>query len=323
MTRAVVMSLVVAAALLLSGAAGGSDAPSVEAPSGTLVFVSGTNRLTAIDVASGRRTVRRVASVASCAAEVYVSGGRVIFGGMRKGRTIVFSAPLSLDAPPMRLGGAHAYVPSATDGRVWLAGVDCSRPRMTGVREVTVDGRVTVESGRRVPGSWLAGAVPGGLVIQRRRTLLVWDPSTDRTVRRLDVDAVTEVHGNRLVGCDARCRSLLIVNAETGERVAVRRSGRHRLELGAEFAPDGSVLAAPAYRNRRWSVALVDPRDGTSTILPGSRTGRAYPELSWAATGWLFIRAGARRMMAYRQGTPRAVTLPFRAPREAIAFTAG
>ena len=52
-----------------------------------------------------------------------------MFAGLRRGRTTVFAAPLALDRPPVRLGAAHAYVPSATDGRVWLAGVDCDRRR--------------------------------------------------------------------------------------------------------------------------------------------------------------------------------------------------
>ena len=42
------------------------------------------------------------------------------------------------------------FVASATDGRVWLAGTDCDRRRMVGVREVTVDGDVTVESDHRM-----------------------------------------------------------------------------------------------------------------------------------------------------------------------------
>ena len=62
---------------------------------------------------------------------------------------------------------------------MWLAGLDCDRPAMVGAREVTVGGRVTVASRRRVPGSWLAAAVHGGLVVQRGRSLLVWDPSTE------------------------------------------------------------------------------------------------------------------------------------------------
>ena len=51
-----------------------------------------------------------------------MTGGHVIFGGVRRGRTIIYAAPVSLDRPPTRLGGAHAFVPSSTAGRVWLAG---------------------------------------------------------------------------------------------------------------------------------------------------------------------------------------------------------
>ena len=113
----------------------------------------------------------------------------------------MYSAPLALDGPPVRLGSAHVYVPSATAGRMWLAGVDCDRGTMVGVREVTVDGRVTVESRRRVPGSWVAAAVREGLVVQRGRRLSVWDPRTGRTVRRLRLEAVTETRGDLMLGC--------------------------------------------------------------------------------------------------------------------------
>src|SRR5829696_6089835 len=65
-------------------------------PAGTLVYTSG-NRLHAIDVASGRRRVRKVASVATCGPQLHVIGGRVVFAGVKRGLTTVFSAPLSLD----------------------------------------------------------------------------------------------------------------------------------------------------------------------------------------------------------------------------------
>jgi hypothetical protein len=176
-----------------------------------------------------------------------------------------------------------------------------------------------------VPRGWLAGAVEDGLVIQRRRTLAVWDPQTRANGRRLPLEAVADTHGNRLIGCrPSRCRELVIVDAGTGDQVPVRPKRPYRLDLGAEFSPDGALLAAPAVANRRWSVALADTRDGTTTIIPGSQTGRAYPALSWAASsGWLFFRAGGERIMAYRPGVPRAVALPFRLPRRALAFMAG
>jgi hypothetical protein len=301
-----------------------SSADPAQTPAGTLVSIVRSNRLTAIDAASGRRTVRRVRAVASCGMELFETGGHIVVAGVIESRTVVFSVPLSLDRPPRRLGSAHAFVPSATEGRVWLAGVDCSRKTMLGVREVTVDGEPTLASDRRMPGSWVAGAVKGGLVVQRRRALYIWDPRTAGTGRRLDLDAVIAARGNLLVGCAAgsNCREVAILDADSATEIRPRLEG-HRLHSDAAISPDGSLVAVPARADRRWSVALVNTRNGTTSIVAGSDTGESYPELSWAAsTGWLFFRAGTQ-VMAYRPGEPRAVKLPFRLRRDAFGFVAG
>jgi hypothetical protein len=293
-------------------------------PAGTLVSIVDSNRLTAIDAATGRRTVRRVTQVAGCGPELFETGGHVVFAGIVKTRTVVFSVPLSLDRRPRRLGSAHAFVPSATEGRVWLAGVDCTQKRMVGVREVTVDGEPTLSSDRRVPGSWVPAAAEDGLVVQRGRASFLWDPRAPGTGRRVDLDAVTATRGSLLVGCAAgsNCDELAIFDSKTGAEIGIRHEG-HRLQADATISPDGSLVAVPARANRRWSVALVNTRDGTMSIVPGSDTGDSYPELSWAAsTGWLFFRAGTE-VMAYRPGEPRAVKLPFRLRRDAIGFVAG
>ena len=293
-------------------------------PAGTLVYVSGSNRLTSVDVASGRRRVRVVPAVAQCGPELHVTGGHVVFAGLRGDRTTVYAAPLALDRPPVRLGAAHAYVPSATEGRVWLAGSDCDRSALTGLREVTVDGRVTVKSPRRVPGSWLAAAVPDGLVILRGRSLRVWDPHTGHTVRRLGLASVTESRGNLLLGCNRRCRDLAFADATTARTVVARPPGHRRHYLGGALSPDGRLAAAPTERRLRWSVALVDTRSGATTMVPGSRTGTTYPQLAWArSSGWLFIRGRGGRLRAFRPGATRAVRLPLRLPPEAPDFAAG
>ena len=333
MTRPQILTaLAIVALLALPGCGGDSPRATApqsrvgEQPAGTLVYLSGSNRLTAVDVASGRRRVRKVSAVATCGPELYVTAGHVVFAGVKRGRTTVFAAPVALDRPPVRLGAAHAFVPSATEGRVWLAGVDCDRTAMVGVQEVAVGGRVTVASPRRVPGSWLAAAVHGGLVIQRGRSLLVWDPSTGRTLRRLPLAAVTESHGDLLIGCTirSRCSDLAVVDAATPRTVVARPTGRRRLDMGAALSPDGTLLAAPARRNRRWSVALVDTRSGATAIIRGSQSGTTYPQLSWArSSGWLFIRGRGGRILAHRPGAPRAVRLPLRLPPRAAAFAAG
>jgi hypothetical protein len=323
--------LLAAAVSGYGGAAGhrapvGSEASPDTSPAGTLVFNFRSNRLAAIDVATGRRTVRRVSSVAACGPELSVTGGHVIFGGVRGGNTVVFSAPISLDRAPKRLGGAHAFVPSATPGRVWLAGTDCNRQTMVGVREVTVDGRTTFASRGRLPGAWLENAVDGGLVLVRRRALAVWDPHTGTAGRPLPLAGAADAHGHLLYGCArrSRCREMLILDTATRGRVLVQQRRPYRLDLGGEFSPDGSLLAAPAIRDRRWSVALIHTRSGKTTIVPGSNTGSVYPDHSWAASSrWLFFRAGRGRMMAYRPGAGRAMTLPLRIPRRALGFVAG
>ena len=165
--------------------------------------------------------MRRVA-VASCGPELFVTGGHVVFAEVRKQKTIVFSVPITLDQPPRRLGSAHAFFPSATDGRVWLAGVDCNKRKMVGVKEVTVEGKVTLQSHRRVPGSWLSGAVERGLVLQRAHSLSVWDPSTGRTRGRPNLEAVIALQRNRMFGVGGRVAGRSLQAGPHG-RVLARR----------------------------------------------------------------------------------------------------
>jgi hypothetical protein len=127
----VLLTLAVAVLLVLLAAQGGAESVRGERPAGTLVFSFGTDRLMSIDVASGRRTARKVSSVAACGPQMFVTGGHVVFAGVRNARTVVFSAPVALDRRPTRLGTAHVFVPSATEGRVWLAGVTCTRNAMS------------------------------------------------------------------------------------------------------------------------------------------------------------------------------------------------
>ena len=269
-----------------------------ERPAGTLVYVSGSNRLTAVDVATGRRRVRKMPAVAQCGPQLHITGGHVVFAGMSKGRTTVFSVPVALDGPPVRLGAAHAFVPSVTPGRVWLAGMNCDRPQMIGVREVTVDGREVAASRRRVPGTWLAAAVRGGLVIYRERTLLVWNPSTGRT-RRLTLAAVVAARGDLMIGCTAssKCGDLAIADAATSRTVVARPGPHRRLDHAVALSPDGRQLATPALWNRRWSVALVDTRTGATSPRAPNQEGAAMsrpivvavacflPVAAWAHAG--------------------------------------
>jgi hypothetical protein len=123
-----VSALGLALAAALAGGRSTDEPLTPERPAGTLVFLSQGNRLTAVDVATGRRTTRRVQGVATCAPEMYVTGGHVVFAGFRKRRTVVYSVPVGLDERPGALGTAHQFVRSATDGRIWLVGPSATTP---------------------------------------------------------------------------------------------------------------------------------------------------------------------------------------------------
>ena len=315
------IGILVALLLVGCGTAESTAPPVAEQPAGTLVVLSADNRLTAIDVASGRRVTRLVRSLPACGAELVVTGGHIVFSAVIRGATTVFSIPLSLDRRPMRLGTAHQFVRSARAGRVWLAGTDCDRTAMVGVREVSVEGEVTFESARRMPGNSVTAAVPEGLVVSDDRELFVWEPGTGRTRARLPLEMVFGAHGSRLAGCatGSDCKDLAVVDAATGRTVA-RPGGR--LDVGATFSPDGSWLAVPARAGRRWTVALVDARTGAATLVRGLRARQWYPDLRWSSSGWLFIRTGFR-VLAYRPGAARVERLPIRLPRSTIAVAAG
>jgi hypothetical protein len=286
-----VSALGLALAPALAGGRSADGPVAGEPPAGTLVFIGHGNQLTSVDVASGHRTARRVPGVAACAPEMQVTGGHVVFAGYRKQRTVVYSVPLDLEQPARELGTAHVFVRSATEGRVWLAGTDCHRAHMTGVKEVTVTGRTVLSSERRVPGAWVAGATERGLVLARRHGLFVWDPVSGR---RFDWPA---------------------------KRPPVDRSTRS--------FPDGKLLAKAKLGKRkagtrRWHVELVDSRSGRSTPVPGSTTGEFYPDPRWSpSSGWLFFRAGRGTLKAYRPGAARAIRIDVAWPSKAVSYVVG
>ncbi len=309
--------ILVAAALLGLTACGEDAAPvsraAPERPAGTIVYLSSGNRLTAVDVATGRRRTRRISAVATCGPEMHVVAGRIVFAGLRGDRTTVFSIPLALDRRPTRLGAAHQFVPSATPGRVWLAGTDCDRGRMVGVKEVTVDGRVTVASRDRVPGTWVEAAVRSGLVLLRRRALVVWDPRTGRTVRRLRLAAVSETRGDVMAGCSMRCRRPR--DRRRGDRPHGRRAaGRGRVDSTPSSRPTGrcwrptccaTAAGASCSSTRAAGRSRPSPARGPGGSTRSSPGRRAAGCSSAAAATACSPTAQARRERSgYRCGCP-------------------
>lgn len=319
-----VIQSIVSAALsvpVLALAPAGADQRAVTEPTGErIVYVSGSNRLNAVNVASGRRVTRTIASVPACGPELIVDAGRVVFAGITRKRTTVLSLPLSLTGPPKRLGKAHMFVPSGTPGRVWLAGVDCDVRRLIGARELTVRGRTTAASPRRLPRGWLAGAVSSGLLVQRGRRPRLWSPESGRLGPRLPLDGVHDTHRDRAVGfaLGSRARRLAVVNAGSGTLRTVLPPRGYTFWDAAELSPDGSLVGASVTRRGRvgWALALARASGGRAWLVPGSRTtGRTAPVASWsAASGRLLFRVPDGAVKGYMPGEARAASTPVTLP---------
>ena len=93
--------------------------------------------------------------------------------GRRPGRVGVPNARPAPGADPgfdVLVRDSLFFVPSSAPDRVWVGIVEGSQDdgRLTAVREVAIDGRVTVPDTRPPDGAWPVAAVDGNLVFQER-----------------------------------------------------------------------------------------------------------------------------------------------------------
>lgn len=291
--------------------------------------------LTAVDVRTGEVIERPVPELAPGDALYHLvrTGDRlVLYGG-----SVTYALDLDLRGPPTSLGDSWYFVPSATDGRVWLAILDPTSPEtvrdLEAVREVTLDGRVTVRSAGPPPcsGPTVVAAVKDGVVCQDDG-LVVWEPATGKVLRRLAGPYPVDTHENVVAWCGHGCPQLHLTDIGTGEetRVPAERSFSFNETYDGAFSPDGSLLAVPvtvhgrkpASRAGSDGIALVDVRAGRAYLVEGSRSG-VYTALAWSPTGdWLFFTTGEGRVMAYRPGSDRAIPLSADVPRTVLDMVA-
>jgi hypothetical protein len=290
--------VVALAALALAGcgsieprpAAAPTPAPT---PSG-LLFLAGRDpgTLIRVDVAAGTATRHRLPQLSGGDPPyfVYFTGGRLVTFAL--GRSSSLAPDLS---DPRSLGESWYFVPSATPGRVWNILLARGHYAFRGVREVTVDGRPTFARHVRVPG-WVSGAVPDGLLLQRRR-LEVWDPATAKVVRRLPGLYPVAIRGSIVASCVDRCGALHLTDTRTGRDTTVRPpfAGAY----SGAFSPDGRRLAV---RDEFGRLAIVDVARRTARLVSTPRAAIAYPVLAWSSSGWLFYNAGRGRIGAWRPG---------------------
>jgi len=312
--------LLVAITVLTACAA--RDEPRAAAADPTLVYLAGDGELTVVDVAAG--TSRTVALPARFGGDppyrIVRAGGRlVLWAG-----SAVYTVDLELRSLPTKLADAWFFLPSAAPGRVWLALLDRESPetarRLRAVREVTVDGNVTVSDVAPPEGRWPAAAVDGALVFEKDGVLEVWDPSTRTVTRVLRGEAPAVGFGTLLPWCSGDYETLHVTDVRTGQDVAVSAPPRYATFdcWSAAFSPDGSLLAVPlAEASGARALALVDLDRRAVRVVEGSRVDEGYVFVAWASDGdSVFISGGerfeARTLVPYRIGSERAaaVTVP-------------
>jgi len=133
------------------------------------LFLAGDGELTVVDV--GARTSERLEFPQLRPGDppyriVRRANRLVLYGGD------TYALDLDLRSPPEKLGQSWFFIPSSKPDRVWLARLDSESPEtvraLESVREVTVEGRVTVPEVVPLGGRWPVGAVDDALVFESR-----------------------------------------------------------------------------------------------------------------------------------------------------------
>jgi hypothetical protein len=232
--------------------------------------------------------------------------------------------PSGTAQPSVLVRDSWIFIPSAVPDRIWVGILDPTSPeterRLKAVREVTVDGRVTVADVRPPEGRWPVAATRSALAFQSEGSgpgrLELWDPRTGKLLRRLPGDYPVAAHGDVLAWCRQSCARLQVTNVATGQQVQVRPppgATGFAPEEGV-FSPDGKLLAVPVRTGPTWQLALVDVDTGTATRITGAAVPQDAVFVDWSASGETVFLAGGRqreqRIFEYRLGTAGARRLP-------------
>jgi hypothetical protein len=293
----------------------GADAPA------NLLFLAGDGEAWVVDPA--RQTARHLAMPE-------LPPGDAPYRVVRRGDALVAWAYKTLVLRPSAGGFSSdvlaadslIFIPSSSPDRVWVGIVDQRQEdgRLTAVREVTIDGRVTVPDIRPPDGAWPVAAVRGYLVFQRENELFVWDPTTGREIERLPGQLPVAWQGSFLAWCDAACRSLHLADLAFGSRLMIDPpAGVTGFEaLRGAFSPDGSTLAVAARlgdgEDAARQLALIDVKSGQITLVVGAIMPTPYVFIDWTPSGdTVFITGGQhggdRQIVEYQLGDPVAHAL--------------
>lgn len=298
-------------------------------PGEARLFLAGAGELWVVDVAGGSVRHRRFPQL---------SAGDPPYWIVRRGDKLVLWSYQTLTLDPSSTGAqprtlvrdSWIFIPSAAPDRVWVGILDPKSPeterRLAAVREVAVDGRVTVRDVRPPGGRWPVAATSSALAFESHGSgpggdeLELWNPLTGKVLRRLPGEYPVASHGDLLAWCRQSCARLHVTDVATGKEVQVRPPAGatgFAPEKGV-FSPDGKLLAVPVRTGprptaARWQLALVDLAAATATPVTGTAVQDSV-FVDWSASGETVFLAGGRwgdqGIFAYRLGTASARRLP-------------
>lgn len=306
--------------------------PTLETATDSVLFFSTARRLTVVDVDAGSVVVHDVPALApgDPPYRLVRRGGKLVFYGQTAEGPAAFAFDPSTPSSPIMIDEAWFFIPSPVEDRVWLAILDESSPSteraLQSVREVTVDGLVTVDDIRPPDGRWPVGAVNDGLLFQGDQALEVWDVEAREFTAILPGLFPVATWQNRIVSC-IECDGLELIDLDTDTRLTLDLPPdvAYVASYGGAFAPDGRYVAVPGFLTSEESatetagvgVVLVDFETGNASLVPGmSHAQKAYPQLAWSPDGeWLFYSVGAfyaetGQLFAFHPGDPTAYSVP-------------
>lgn len=240
------------------------------------------------------------------------------------GRNTYLLDPALRDEPEELARGSLFFLPSAHRDRVWIANED-DDPDSPGliatVREVAIDGDVTVEEVRPPQGAWPEAAVEAGIVLAPGGRRIVWDPETDRVVFRFPGPRgdLGPTHGNLVAWCALRCVELHVTEVMSGADKVIRPPPGFRgfKAWDGAFSPDGRTIALPVWpagSRKQVHLALIDVAASSATPVAGTATDELFNFVAWSATGSHVFFTGAdgesRTIFVYETATETARVVP-------------
>jgi hypothetical protein len=285
--------------VVLALAGCGASEPRVAGPT---LYLAGDNELWIVDADSQRVRHEYRADLGP---------GDPPYKVLARGRRIIVGSPY---------GNGAFFIPSARPDRVWVVDLRPGRATVLGVREVTVDGETTVPATRPPSRLWPLGAVRDGLLLEGHGGVDVWDPASDRVVRRLGVPPglVGPTSPDVVTVCtNPYCTTLQLRDVASGAvRSALAPPSSAFQPWDGAFSPDGRTFASPvrAAPSDPLRLALIDVATGRVALIRGSEVPGGFTMVAWSADGdHVFITGGGRGrhrvILGYRLGTRAAHAL--------------